>query len=167
MRNIILGVVVGVLASGIITSQAVRGQTVTTTYIAAADVAALVAKAQRERKPDQPNLVQAMLQLPPYTANLEYRIGANAPASVHEREAELFYVIDGSGTIVTGGQLHDEKRTNPANRSGSRIDSGTPQRLAKGDVVFVPENTPHWFTDIPGTLVLMSLHVPRVSGDSR
>ena len=30
----------------------------------------------------------------------------------------------------------------------------------------VPENTPHWFGEIDGTLVLMSLHVPRSSGSA-
>jgi quercetin dioxygenase-like cupin family protein len=35
------------------------------------------------------------------------------------------------------------------------------QALAKGDFVIVPENTPHWFSKINGTLVLMSLHLPR------
>ena len=35
--------------------------------------------------------------------------------------------------------------------------------ISKGDFVIVPENTPHWFSKIDGTLVLMSLHVPRTS----
>jgi hypothetical protein len=35
-------------------------------------------------------------------------------ASVHETEAELFYV-DGAGTLVTGGKLMEERRTNAEN----------------------------------------------------
>jgi mannose-6-phosphate isomerase-like protein (cupin superfamily) len=105
-------------------------------------------------------LIQSLLQLAPYTANLEYR-GAVGPAAVHEKEAELFYVIDGSGTLVTGGKLAGETRTNAENLSGTAIDGGETQNVAKGDFFVVPENTPHWFSKINGTLVLMSLHVPR------
>jgi len=130
------------------------------TYVSASDVTAMMAKAKNERKQDQANFIQSLLQLSPYTANLEYR-GAVGPAAVHEKEAELFYVIDGSGTLVTGGKLAGETRTNAENLSGTAIDGGETQAVAKGDFFIVPENTPHWFSKINGTLVLMSLHVPR------
>jgi mannose-6-phosphate isomerase-like protein (cupin superfamily) len=134
-------------------------------FAGSADVTAMIAKAKSERKPDQANFVQPIVRLAPYAANLEYRVaGVNAPASVHEREAEMFYVIEGSGTLVTGGTLREEKRTNAENLSGSAIDGGMPRRLAKGDWVMVPEKTPHWFTGIDGTLVLMSIHVPHAAG---
>src|SRR5438046_8695486 len=82
-------------------------------FAASADVTAMIAKAKSERKPDQPNFVQPIVQLAPYNANLEYRVaGVAAPASVHEREAEMFYVVEGTGTLVTGGTLKDEKRSN-------------------------------------------------------
>ena len=86
---------------------------------------------------------------------------AVSTAAVHEREAELFYVIDGSGTMVTGGKLVNQGRVDPNNLSGSSVQGGTSRHLAKGDFIFVPENTPHWFSAIDGTLILMSLHVPR------
>jgi mannose-6-phosphate isomerase-like protein (cupin superfamily) len=130
-------------------------------FASSADVTAMMAKAKSERKPDQPNFAQPIVRQAPYTANLEYRVGSvTAPASVHEREAEMFYVVEGTGTLVTGGKLRDEKRTNAENLSGTAIDGGTPRRLAKGDWVMVPEKTAHWFTQIEGTLVLMSIHLP-------
>jgi mannose-6-phosphate isomerase-like protein (cupin superfamily) len=133
-------------------------------FASAADVSGMIAKAKAERKADQPNFVQPILTLAPYTANLEHRVGGvNAPASVHEREAEMFYVIDGSGTLVTGGKLKDERRTNADNLTGTGIDGGSSRRVAKGDFVMVPENTPHWFNSIDGTLVLMSLHLPHAT----
>jgi mannose-6-phosphate isomerase-like protein (cupin superfamily) len=130
-------------------------------FTGSADVVAMMAKAKAERKPDQANFVQPIVQLAPYTANLEYRAaGVNAPASVHEREAEMFYVVDGSGTLVTGGKLREEKRTNAENLAGTGIDGGMSRKLTKGDWVMVPEKTAHWFTQIDGTLVLMSIHLP-------
>ena len=130
-------------------------------FAGSADIAAMIAKAKAERKPDQANFVQPIVRSAPYSANLEYRVaGVNAPASVHERDAEMFYVIEGAGTLVTGGTLRDEKRTNAENLTGSAIDSGTSRRLVKGDWVMVPAKTAHWFTQIDGTLVLMSIHLP-------
>lgn len=132
-------------------------------FASAGDVGALIERAKKERKPDQPNFTQPVLQLKPYTVNLEYRVaGLNAPASVHEKDAEFFFVVDGGGTIVTGGSLKDERRTNPANLQGSSIDGGNARRVGKGDVIVVPAKTPHWFTQLDGALVLMSLHVPAV-----
>jgi mannose-6-phosphate isomerase-like protein (cupin superfamily) len=133
-------------------------------FASAADVTALVANAKKERKADQANFIQPILQLAPYNANLEYRVaGINGNASVHEREAEMFFVVDGSGTLTTGGKLRDERRTNAENLSGSGIDGGTRRRVAKGDYIMVPENTPHWFGEIDGALVLMSIHIPRAT----
>ena len=133
----------------------------TKTYSSAADVAALLAKARADHKDGQPTVVETILHLAPYNANLEYRTGVG-PAAVHEREAEMFYVLDGSATLTTGGKLKDEKR-NGENLTGTGIEGGNDQEVAKGDVIIVPENTPHWFSKINGTIVLMSLHVPRTA----
>jgi mannose-6-phosphate isomerase-like protein (cupin superfamily) len=134
----------------------------TKTYSSAADVAALMAQAKAEHKDGQPIVAKNILELAPYGANLEYRSSVG-PAAVHEKEAEMFYVIDGSATLMTGGKLANEKRTNAANLTGTGIEGGKSQAVAKGDFVIVPENTPHWFSAINGTIVLMSLHVPRPS----
>jgi mannose-6-phosphate isomerase-like protein (cupin superfamily) len=134
----------------------------TKTFASAADVAALLEKAKAEHKDGQPIVAENILHLAPYNASLEYRSSVG-PAAVHEREAEMFYVIEGSGTLTTGGKLKDEKRTNAENLTGTGIEGGSSQALAKGDFAIVPENTPHWFSAINGTIVLMSLHVPRTT----
>jgi mannose-6-phosphate isomerase-like protein (cupin superfamily) len=127
--------------------------------VSAADVSAMIAKARVERKPDQALLPQSMIRLDQYNVSLEYR-AAVANAAVHETEAELFYVIDGSAMLVTGGKLRNETRTNASNLSGSGIDGGQSRHVAKGDFIMVPEGQPHWFSAIDGTVVLMSLHLP-------
>jgi mannose-6-phosphate isomerase-like protein (cupin superfamily) len=129
-------------------------------FSSSADVAALIAKAKSERKEGQPIVSEPILQLAPYNANLEYRASVGN-AAVHEREAEVFYVIDGNATMVTGGKLVKETRTNATNLTGSGIEGGDSRKVAKGDFIIVPENTPHWFSSIDGVLVLMTLHVPR------
>jgi mannose-6-phosphate isomerase-like protein (cupin superfamily) len=130
------------------------------TFASAAEVQELIAQAKKMRTANQPSISLPILQLAPYRASLEYRASVGL-ASIHEKEAEVFYVIDGAGTLVTGGKLVNEKRTNPENLSGTGIEGGASQALAKGDFAMVPENTAHWFSEIKGTLVLMSMHVPR------
>ena len=161
MRVLMAGFVVILTASAAFAQQppAPAAAAASRTMVSASDVTALIAKAKAERKGDQALLAQSMIQLAPYNVSLEYR-AAVANAAVHETEAELFYVIDGSATLVTGGKLTNENRTNTANLSGSGIEGGVSRRVAKGDFIMVPEGTPHWFSAIDGTVVLMSLHLP-------
>ena len=100
------------------------------TYTSAKEIVAMMAKAKSDRKQDQANFSQGILQLAPYSANMEYRSAVPQAAAVHEKEAEMFYVVEGSGTIVTGGKLKDERRTNPEKLTGSAIEGGTPRKLA-------------------------------------
>jgi mannose-6-phosphate isomerase-like protein (cupin superfamily) len=131
------------------------------TFTSSREIQALIEKAKAAaQKNPQPTVTENILSLSPYRATLEYRT-AVGPAYIHETRAELFYVIEGSGTLVTGGKLIDEKRTNAENVAGTGIEGGTAVAVAKGDFMIVPQNTPHWFKTIDGTLVLMSFHVPR------
>jgi mannose-6-phosphate isomerase-like protein (cupin superfamily) len=122
--------------------------------VSAAELAAIIAK-----QPKDKNGNQTFIDLAPYNVNMEHRIVGQG-AAVHEREAELFYVIDGSGTLVTGGKLVEEKRTNEANLSGTSIQGGTSKKISKGDWILVPEGVPHQFPTVEG-LTLMSVHLPR------
>ncbi len=162
MRTMILSLAITIMATAAWTQQPDPQSPERSTRLSTSstEVAALIAKAQRERKDNQPLVTEPMLELGSYDGHLEYRPSVG-PAAVHEKEAELFYVIDGSATLVTGGKLVNEKRTNPTNLSGSAIEGGTPRTIAKGDFILVPENTPHWFSSINGVLVLFSIHVPR------
>jgi mannose-6-phosphate isomerase-like protein (cupin superfamily) len=134
------------------------------TFTSAAEVAGMISKAKNERKPDQANYIQRLLQEAPYSVNLEYRVqGIDTTPNVHEVDAEIIYVVDGAATFTTGGKLVGEKRLNPTNVTGSSIQGGSRRRIAKGDFCLVPENTPHGFTETEGTLVIMSVHVPKGS----
>jgi mannose-6-phosphate isomerase-like protein (cupin superfamily) len=116
------------------------------TFTGSQEVQRLIAHA-REIHKAEPTIIQPLLSLTPYRANLEYRT-ATGPAAVHEKEAELFYVIEGSGTLTTGGKLKEEKRTNPTNLSGSGIDGGMSRTVSKGDFLIVPEGSPNRKTRI-------------------
>ena len=130
-----------------------------TKIVTGSEVAALVAGTPKDR-----NGNATMIRLAPYNVNMEHRI-MNQAASVHETEAELFYVIDGAGTVVTGGKLVEERRTNPENLTGTSIAGGVSKKVAKGDWIMVPAGIPHQFPAVEASgLTLMSLHLPKKVG---
>jgi len=163
MRKTVIGAALAAVlavSAVVVTAQQKGAPPPTKLFTTAAEVQALIAKSKSERKEGQAIVAQRILTLAPYNAGLEYRASVG-PAAVHEKEAEMFYVIDGSGTMITGGKLTAETRTNAANLSGTGITGGESRNIGKGDFIIVPQGTPHWFSQINGVLVLMSLHVPR------
>jgi len=70
-------------------------------------------------------------------------------------------VLEGTGNIITGGKIVDEKRVNANNLSGPSIAGGTDHNVVKGDMILIPANTPHQVVPSGGApIVLMTLHVP-------
>ncbi len=73
-------------------------------------------------------------------------------AEVHTLDTDIIYVIDGSATFVTGGSVVDGKTVEPNEIRGASISNGEKRRIGKGDVVIVPNGTPHWFQQVGGSL---------------
>ncbi len=67
---------------------------------------------------------------------------------VHLYETDVIYVLEGTATFVTGGALVDPRTTAEGEIRGPSIKGGESRRLAKGDVIVVPPNTPHQFTEV-------------------
>ncbi len=145
------------MTSGALAQQATPPKTV---FMSDKDIMGLIDKAKKDRKGDAPMTAEPILLLAPYRAQLEYR-PANAPAALHEKDAELMVVLQGTGNIVTGGKLVGEKRVNSANLSGPSIEGGEPHNVVKGDMILIPANTPHQVIPSGGApIVLMTMHVP-------
>jgi glc operon protein GlcG len=74
-------------------------------------------------------------------------------AEVHTRDTDVIYVLEGSATLVTGGRVSAGREVAPDEIRGDAIDGGDAQELAPGDVVVVPNGTPHWFRAVQGPLL--------------
>jgi len=74
-----------------------------------------------------------------------------ATAELHERDTDVFYIVDGSATFVTGGKMLEGKNTGPNEVRGSGIDGGDTRQLNKGDVIIIPAGVPHWFKEVKST----------------
>ena len=68
-------------------------------------------------------------------------------AELHTEETDVIYVVEGTATFVTGGTMVDGKVTTPGQIRGTGIDGGVTHHLKKGDVIIVPNGTPHQFTE--------------------
>ena len=86
---------------------------------------------------------------PRYQANIVHR-SKPAGAISHPEGTEIHYIIEGSGTMVTGGTF---------NRSGKTvtIDGGVTRHVAKGDSVVIPAGTPHWYKEVDGSITYLEV----------
>ncbi|HXI20623.1 MAG TPA: cupin domain-containing protein, partial [Gemmatimonadales bacterium] len=72
-------------------------------------------------------------------------------AEVHVLDTDVIYVQDGTATLVTGGSVTNPKVTGTNEVRGDSIEGGEVRTLARGDVITVPNGTPHWFKSVNGT----------------
>ncbi len=85
---------------------------------------------------------EMLKEYPQHAAMLSYR-DRNGEAEVHARFADLFYVLDGTCTLVTGGTVLKAKTTEPGEIRGDAIEGGILQELRAGDLAHVPAGLPH------------------------
>ena len=69
-------------------------------------------------------------------------------AEVHARDTDIMYVLEGTATLVTGGQVVGGKSTAADEIRGDAIAGGDDRPLVKGDVIIVPNGVPHLFKDV-------------------
>jgi mannose-6-phosphate isomerase-like protein (cupin superfamily) len=87
------------------------------------------------------------------------------PSEVHSDRAQFYVVLDGSGTIVVGGDVPNSNQISATDRRGQlgqSIAGGTPHRVKTGDMLLIPKNTWHAAQPDPGGLryVLVNLMEP-------
>jgi mannose-6-phosphate isomerase-like protein (cupin superfamily) len=92
------------------------------------------------------NLIE---RTPAHAAILLRRI-EQGKAEVHETQADVWYVIDGGCTFVTGGTVISGVPTAPGEIRGPGITGGKEEIISKGDFVRVPAGVPHWVKKIRG-----------------
>jgi mannose-6-phosphate isomerase-like protein (cupin superfamily) len=81
------------------------------------------------------------------------RRDAVGQVEVHVKDTDIIYVLEGTTTFVTGGTMIGGKTTEPDEIRGTDVTGGQTRTLTKGDVIVVPNGTPHWFKEVSGPVI--------------
>ena len=84
------------------------------------------------------------------TNNFKIQVGRRSGPGVvelHERDSDIFYILEGTATFVTGGAATEMQTTTPGEVRGKAITGGEEHHLAKGDIITIPSGVPHWFKE--------------------
>jgi mannose-6-phosphate isomerase-like protein (cupin superfamily) len=85
---------------------------------------------------------ETLKEYPQHCTMLSFR-SRNGEAELHENFADIFVVLAGQATLVTGGTVSGARKIGPGEIRGERIEGGTRQELRQGDVAHVPAGVPH------------------------
>ena len=88
-----------------------------------------------------------LVKAPDLTVLGSHRAGPGH-VEVHDKETDVFYVVEGTATFVTGGAMIGGKASGPGQWRGTDITGGETHHLTKGDVIVIPAGTPHWFKEV-------------------
>jgi hypothetical protein len=176
MRRIALEVVGAVCLVGALVAQGDDPQPTCkmcpATYVNSDEVQAYVRKAIAEKLLDQ-QVRDVEIGKSHIGIGVVYRgkLAAPAPESVaeHDLVSEVYHVIDGSATLMTGPDLVGKKRrpadtetvrlfNGPGNNSSS-IRNGVSHELKVGDVIVIPAGTGHWFTKIDDHITYLMVRI--------
>jgi mannose-6-phosphate isomerase-like protein (cupin superfamily) len=64
-------------------------------------------------------------------------------AEVHEKEADIFVVVDGTATLLSGGKLVSPRTEKPGELRAASIEGGKRQPVEKGSLIHIPAGVPH------------------------
>jgi len=93
-----------------------------------------------------------------YQVNASRRDGPGV-VEVHTKDTDVFYVLKGSATVVTGGTMIDGKPTAPDEIRGKEITGGETRELAPGDTMIIPNGVPHWFKSVQAPFLYFTVKV--------
>jgi glc operon protein GlcG len=82
-----------------------------------------------------------------------YKIDAGrreAPGEVeyHERTVDVMHVLEGTATVLLGGEMRDVREVGPGELRAASVDGGEHRDLRPGDVLAIPSGVPHQFVDV-------------------
>jgi len=155
MKSLIVAMFVAVSAVSAVAQAPAPTDRTKATHYPAADLKAALGKLPTDR----PAASVRVFTLDPYNVAVEQRQPREQGASSHDDRAEMFYVIEGSGTMLTGGKISDGKQSG-TNFQGTKIDGGTRIVFNAGDFIMVPSGVPHQFVDLKSPVRVMSMYLP-------
>jgi uncharacterized protein GlcG (DUF336 family) len=73
---------------------------------------------------------------------------APGEAEYHAHTVDVMHVVDGTATVILGGELRDPREVAPGELRAPTVDGGERRELRQGDVLAIPNRVPHQFVDV-------------------
>ena len=130
----------------------------------------VIAAEQTEKSPilhlDHQTVEAAFAKGGPLLATNNFKVMAGRRAGpgeveIHEHDTDIFYIIEGSATFVTGGKAIDQRPSGAGEMRAKEIVGGEDHQLNKGDVIVIPNGIPHWFKAVNGTFLYYMVKVSK------
>lgn len=83
----------------------------------------------------------------------------NEPIEVHDGSDDIYYVLDGTATLLLGGSLVDANEISPGEWRAKTSTGGQRVTINKGDLIVVPRGTPHQRTATGKTFSMILIKV--------
>ena len=88
------------------------------------------------------------------------RTKAETAALIHDYVTEIYEIVEGSGTLTTGGTIMDPKesdltRVNAGMSHTGMHHGGESRRVKPKDVIIVPAGMAHRFSELDGPIVYL------------
>ena len=114
-----------------------------------------------EETPGQPGLYSRLLAGPGDYPVIGIRRTAPTRSERHADFTDVWYVLEGSATLVTGGTIVGGVGTGPGETRGRTIAGGDRRAIRPGDFAVIPAGTPHWISQVgAGDLLYLVVKVP-------
>jgi mannose-6-phosphate isomerase-like protein (cupin superfamily) len=78
---------------------------------------------------------------------------------IHAQDTDIFYIIEGTATFVTGGTPVETRTVGDGEVRAKEIVGGNARQLTKGDVIVIPNRVPHWFKEVKGLFLYYVIKV--------
>jgi mannose-6-phosphate isomerase-like protein (cupin superfamily) len=131
-------------------------------YISAEDIAATLQQSIKNNVVDQPIKAMDITTPSGHRASLALlrRTKEESTALIHERVTEIYQIVEGAGTLVTGGRLVDPKpsdltRLNAGPSQTGVHQGGDSRRVGPKDVIIIPAGTAHRFSALDGPITYL------------
>ena len=91
---------------------------------------------------------------------LGIRRTATTRSEAHASFTDVWYVLEGSASLVTGGTIVEGIATAPGEIRGRSIAGGDTRPIQAGDFAIVPAGVPHWVSQLERELLYLVVKVP-------
>jgi len=78
---------------------------------------------------------------------------------IHKKDTDVFYILEGAATFVTGGTMVSGKESAPDEVRGLTMEGGAERKVGKGDVIVVPANVTHWYKEVQEPITYFGVKV--------